>query len=92
MFFHNGVFHSLQQVLDFYADRDTHPERFYPRNAAGQVIEYDDIPRQYRANVDRVDAPLNRHPGDPPALTSTEIKDVIAFLGTLTDGYTTSRH
>lgn len=92
VFFHNGVFHSLQQVLDFYADRDTHPERFYPRNAAGQVIEYDDIPRQYRANVDRVDAPLNRHPGDPPALTSTEIKDVIAFLGTLTDGYTTSRH
>jgi cytochrome c peroxidase len=88
VFFHNGVFHDLTQVLDFYVNRDIHPGRFYPRNAAGRVIQYDDIPPQYRANVDTVDAPFNRHPGDPPALTPAQIQDVIAFLDTLTDGYT----
>ncbi|MHB8812719.1 MAG: cytochrome-c peroxidase [Steroidobacteraceae bacterium] len=92
VFFHNGVFHDLTQVLDFYVNRDIHPERFYPRDAAGKVIKYDDIPPQYRANVDTVDAPFDRHRGDPPALTPAEIRDVIAFLDTLTDGYTTSPH
>jgi cytochrome c peroxidase len=92
VFFHNGVFHSLEQVLDFYVDRDIRPGRFYPRDAAGQVVKYDDIPPQYRTNVDTADAPLDRHPGDPPALDPAQIKDVIAFLGTLTDGYTTSHH
>ncbi|HVS76068.1 MAG TPA: cytochrome c peroxidase, partial [Steroidobacteraceae bacterium] len=92
VFFHNGVFHSLRQVLDFYVNRDLHPQRFYPRDAAGQVIRYDDLPPRYRANVDRMDAPLDRHPGDPPALTPGEIRDVIAFLGTLTDGYRRGGH
>ena len=91
VFFHNGVFHDLTQVLDFYVNRDIHPGRFYPRDAAGRVIKYDDIPSRYRVNVDRVDAPLNRHRGEPPALTAREIRDVIAFLDTLTDGYTVSR-
>ena len=84
MFFHNGVFRNLTQVLDFYVDRDIHPDRFYPRDAAGHVVKYDDIPPQYRANVDTVDAPFDRHPGDPPALTPAEIQDIIAFLDTLT--------
>ncbi|HUA22832.1 MAG TPA: cytochrome c peroxidase [Steroidobacteraceae bacterium] len=91
VFFHNGVFRSLEQVLDFYVDRDIHPELFYPRDAAGRVMKYNDIPPQYRANVDTVDAPFDRHPGDQPALTPGEIQDVIAFLDTLTDGYTKSR-
>jgi cytochrome c peroxidase len=92
VFFHNGVFRSLTQVLDFYVNRDIHPERFYPRDAAGRVIKYDDIPPRYRANVDTVDAPFDRHPGDQPALTPAQILDVIAFLDTLTDGYTGSSH
>lgn len=29
-FFHNGVFHSLSQVLNFYNTRDTNPEYWYP--------------------------------------------------------------
>ena len=90
VFFHNGVFHNLTQVLDFYVNRDIEPGRFYPRNPAGKVVEYDDIPSRYRTNVDTVDAPFDRHLGDPPALTPAEIQDVIAFLGTLTDGYTTA--
>ena len=87
VFFHNGVFHSLQKVLDWYVNRDLHPARFYPRNAAGKVIKYNDLPAKYRGNVDTVDAPFDRHPGERPALDKVQIKDVIAFLGTLTDGY-----
>ena len=30
VFFHNGVFHSLNQVVHFYNTRDTHPEYWYP--------------------------------------------------------------
>ena len=84
-FFHNGVFHSLAQVLDFYVERDLHPERFYAHDAAGRVIVYDDLPARYRANVDKVDAPFDRRPGDPPALTPAQMRDVIAFLDTLTE-------
>jgi cytochrome c peroxidase len=91
VFFHNGVFHSLGQVLDFYVNRDLHPARFYPRAADSTVIKYDDMPARYRVNVDTVDAPFNRHPGERPALTPAQIQDVIAFLDTLTDGYTASR-
>ena len=32
------------------------------------------------------DPPFDRHPGDPPALSASEIADVVAFLQTLTDG------
>ncbi|MGJ7533132.1 MULTISPECIES: cytochrome-c peroxidase [unclassified Variovorax] len=36
-FFHNGVLHSLEQVVNFYNTRDTNPEYWYPANndAAG---------------------------------------------------------
>lgn len=88
VFFHNGEFHSLHAVLDWYVNRDLHPERFYPRDAAGRPIRFDDLPPADRANVDSVDAPFDRHPGDAPALTEAGIDDIIAFLGTLTDGYT----
>lgn len=50
-------------------------------------MKYDDIPAQYRGNVDNTDAPFNRHPGDQAALNAQEIKDVIAFLNILNDGY-----
>jgi cytochrome c peroxidase len=51
------------------------------------VIPYDDLPARYRANVDKVDAPFDRRPGDQPALTRAQMRDVVAFLDTLTDGY-----
>ena len=87
VYFHNGAFRSLAQVLDFYVNRDLHPGRFYPRDAAGRVLPYDDLPARYRDNVDRIDAPFNRRPGDRPALSRAQIRDLIAFLDTLTDGY-----
>lgn len=85
VFFHNGVFHSLREVLEWYVYRDLTPGRFYPRDASGRVVKYDDLPPEYRGNVDTVDGPFNRRPGDAPALSAAEIEDVIAFLETLTD-------
>ena len=85
-FFHNGVFHSLDEVMHFYVERDTHPEKWYPRNRDGSIRKFDDLLPQHYANVN-TEAPFDRKPGDPPALSDAEIKDVIAFLKTLTDGY-----
>jgi cytochrome c peroxidase len=90
-FFHNGVYHTLEDVLRFYAERDLHPEKFYPRKADGTVDGYDDLPPQYRANLDTIDAPFDRKPGEPPALDEAEQRDIIAFLGTLSDGYKPAR-
>lgn len=86
-FFHNGVFHSLRAVMDFYNDRDVAPEKVYPRNPDGTVAKFDDIPPAYRDNVDVVDPPLDRHLGEAPAMTEQDELDIIAFLATLTDGY-----
>ena len=76
-FFHNGVFHSLKDVLEFYASRDSNPAKWYP-----QMAIFDDLPAEYGANIDR-DPPFGRS----PALSAQEIDDVIAFLKTLTDGF-----
>ena len=84
-FFHNGVFHNLKSVMDWYVNRDLNPEQFYPKDANGKVIKYNDLPEKYRKNVDTFDAPFNRHPGDAPALSPREQADVIAFIQTLTD-------
>ena len=85
-FFHNGVFHTLRQVMEFYAERDTDPGKWYRRNPDGSIEKFDDLPAQYRENLN-VDPPFDRHPGEKPALDAAEIDDVIAFLKTLTDGY-----
>jgi cytochrome c peroxidase len=87
VFFHNGEVHSLEDAVRFYVERDTRPEKWYPRRADGTVAMYDDLPSGYWTNVDVTDAPFNRHRGDEPALSEEEIKDVVVFLKTLTDGY-----
>lgn len=87
VFFHNGVYHTLRQVMDFYNYRDTAPDRVYPRSASGTVDKYNDLPKKYWANVDVTDPPFDRVLGDKPAMTKQDEQDIIAFLGTLTDGY-----
>ncbi len=87
VYFHNGVYHSLKQVLDFYNFRDVQPGKIYPA-VDGQVQKYDDLPPQYRANVDVTDPPFNRKLGEQPAMTAQDMRDIIAFLHTLNDGYT----
>jgi cytochrome c peroxidase len=85
-FFHNGVFHSLREVIEFYVWRDIDPGRWYARNADGGAKKYDDLPALYHPNVN-IEPPFDRHPGDAPALNEAEIDDLIAFLQTLDDGY-----
>jgi Cytochrome c peroxidase len=87
VFFHNGVYRSLKQVLDFYNLRSVAPDKIYPRHANSKPELYNDLPVAYRGNVDTTDAPFNRHVGDPPAMTNQDIQDIIAFLHTLDDGY-----
>jgi cytochrome c peroxidase len=90
VFFHNGVYHDLRQVMDFYNLRNTNPEKIYPHDASGKPLKYDDLPPQYQANIDVADAPFDRKFGDKPAMTDDEIQDIIAFMGTLVDGYKVS--
>jgi cytochrome c peroxidase len=50
------------------------------------VRKYNDLPRPYQANLN-TDPPSGGKPGDKPPLTDAEIDDIVAFVGTLTDGY-----
>ncbi len=86
-FFHNGIYDNLDDVMAFYNARNTDPARFYPKGADGKPEKYNDIPAAYRANVDVKDAPFDRNFGDKPAMTDQDMKDIIAFLHTLNDGY-----
>ncbi|WP_420804155.1 cytochrome-c peroxidase [Ralstonia soli] len=89
-FFHNGAIHSLEDAVRFYAQRDTQPQKWYPRRADGTVDKFDDLPSQYRANVN-MEPPFGGKPGDKPALSEADVRDIVAFLKTLTDGYRPAR-
>ncbi len=87
VFFHNGVYHTLAQVLAFYDYRDVFPDSIYPARSGGGVERYDDLPAAYRGNVDTIDAPFDRRAGRAPALSPAERADISAFIRTLSDGY-----
>ncbi len=91
VYFHNGVYHDLRQVLDFYDFRDVRPQAIDPVGADGKVEPYNDLPAQYRSNVDTIDPPFNRKPGQAPAMSAQDMRDIIAFLKTLNDGWRPSR-
>jgi cytochrome c peroxidase len=82
-FFHNGAVTDLRDAVRFYAERDLHPERWYPRGRDGTLVRFDDLPPQYHGNINR-DPPFGPRPA---ALTPVEIDAIVAFLGTLSDGY-----
>jgi cytochrome c peroxidase len=82
---HNGYFTSLRDVVRFYVTRDTNPELWYPRDPSGNVEKFDDLPPQYRANVNTEEVPYDRKLGEAPRLNDDEIDAVVAFLKTLTD-------
>ncbi len=88
-YFHNGRFATLREAVEFYVQRDTNPEKYYPLRPDGTVNKFDDLPLAYHGNVNTLEVPYNRKPGDLPALSTSEIDDVVVFLNTLTDGYTT---
>jgi cytochrome c peroxidase len=85
VFFHNGRFHTLREALVFYVERDTNPGKWYPKGPGGKVEKFNDLPPQSRDNVDTIDAPLDRKPGEKPAWNAQQINDVISFLKTLVD-------
>jgi cytochrome c peroxidase len=89
-FFHNGLVHTLREAVAFYVERDTQPEKWYPRAADGRLAKFDDLPAQYVTNVN-TDPPFGGKPGDTPALSPAEIDDIVTFLTTLTDGYRPAR-
>ncbi|WP_244191762.1 cytochrome-c peroxidase [Komagataeibacter swingsii] len=86
VFFHNGVIRSLRQAVAFYVLRDVRPWMWYPTGPDGRVLVYDDLPVRFHANIN-MDPPFGPRPGNRPALSDDEINAVVAFLGTLTDGY-----
>src|SRR5262249_21980047 len=47
VFFHNGFFHDLRTAIEFYAQRDTRPDRWY---AADGHVAFDDLPAEDRGN------------------------------------------
>src|SRR5262249_31620631 len=79
-YLHNGVFSRLRDVVAFYATRTIDTARWYPSGVA-----FDDLPPQYRQNVNDVVVPYDRGPGERPRLDDAEIDAIVAFLGTLTD-------
>jgi cytochrome c peroxidase len=90
VYFHNGVVHRLEDAVRFYAQRDTQPQKWYPRAADGSTRKFDDLPQAYWGNLDRA-PPFDRHLGDPPAFSERDVTDLVAFLNTLTDGYDPGR-
>jgi cytochrome c peroxidase len=85
VFFHNGVIHSLEDAVKFYAQRDTQPQRWYPRRLS-VVQKFDDLPARYRANID-TQPPFGRQAGEAAALSDADVADIVVFLHTLSDGY-----
>ena len=83
-YFHNAAFGTLQETVSFHATRDTNPEAWYP-TVNGVVQKFDDLPATYHGNVTTI-APFGGSAGAPPRLSPQDVDDIVAFLGTLTDG------
>lgn len=89
-FFHNGTVHSLREAVAFYVERDTDPGKWYPRDTDGKMRKYDDVPTQYQRNINS-EPPFGARAADQPALSASEIDDIVAFLKTLSDAESTGR-
>ena len=87
-FFHNGVFSSLRQVVQFYQDRDVMPWKWYPRRPDGTIDKVNDLPGLLRKNLDLEPPFMGREGGQIGAITDSDVDDLLAFLETLNDGYT----
>ncbi len=85
-YFHNGAVATLEEAVAFYATRDIDPGRWYP-TVAGVVQRFNDLPTAYRGNVTQ-QAPFGQQAGDAPRLSAQDASDIVAFLRTLSDGYT----
>ena len=86
-FFHNGVFHNITDVINWYNTRDTNPAAWYP-TVRGVVQKFNDLPAAYQANLDHVDVPFDGLAvGGTPHMSAQDVADLKCFLETLVDGY-----
>ncbi|MDY7574787.1 cytochrome-c peroxidase [Actimicrobium sp. CCI2.3] len=81
-FMHNGFFKDLHDVVAFYSTRNSDPKRWY-----GSTGIPNDLPVAYQTNIVNDRAPFDRPKSAGPLLNQGEIQDIVAFLGTLSDGY-----
>jgi len=81
-FMHNGFFRDLPAVIDFYSTRNSNPQRWY-----GPTGIPNDLPLAYLPNIIHDRLPFNRPQSAGPLLSPGEASDLVAFLGTLSDGY-----
>jgi cytochrome c peroxidase len=86
VFFHNGAVHSLADAVRFYAERDTRPGNWYPKDSNGKVHKFDDLPVRFADNVD-LQSPFGQQAGEAPVLSEADVADLVAFLKALSDGY-----
>lgn len=87
-YFHNGIYSSLNQVLDFYLNRNINPQWLYKKADGTPDIIYNDLPTQFKTSV------TMRPPFTPLAegrLSPADIQDLLSFLCTLNDGYIPSQ-
>jgi cytochrome c peroxidase len=80
-YMHNGYFSSLRAVVAFYNDRDVRP-RCAVELADAAALERGCWP------APEVEANVNSEEMGRLGLTDSEIDDIVAFMRTLTDGYT----
>jgi cytochrome c peroxidase len=84
-FFHNGYIKSLKQLVHFYNTRDVYPypvtSGHCPAGTIERVTCWPSPEVNIKATIDMTTGKLG--------LTDTEENQIVAFLETLTDGYTT---
>jgi cytochrome c peroxidase len=85
-YFHNGVFNSLTDAVTFYITRDVNAAHWYRvEDGSAPDVPFNDLPDRYRANVNSGEVPYV--PALAPTLSPEEIRRLVAFLCTLTDGF-----
>lgn len=85
-YFHNGAMATLEEVVSFYATRESDPARWYP-TVDGVVQRFNDLPPAYRGNVTQ-QAPFGPPPRNGARLNAQDVQDIASFLRTLSDGFT----
>ena len=48
---------------DSMPERDTQPQKWYPRTIGGAVLKFDDLPPEFHGNVE-IQPPFDRRAGD----------------------------
>jgi hypothetical protein len=80
-YMHNGYFKTLRGVVDFYNSRDIKPV------CANPMTSENDAHRQACWPPAETSANINQYGIGNLRLNANEVDDLVAFLGTLSDGY-----